>query len=79
VITLVGLTVAGLVAGTAVAEQAFGVSGIGSLLVTAAERQDVPVVLAISMIVVTAFVVINTIVDVVVAGMDPRIGRQVNR
>ncbi len=72
VITLVGLTVAGLVAGTAVAEQAFGVSGIGSLLVTAASQQDIPVVLGVSMIVVTVFVVVNTIVDVIVAGIDPR-------
>jgi peptide/nickel transport system permease protein len=75
VITLVGMTIAGLIAGTAVVEQAFGISGIGSLLVTAAARQDVPVVLAISMIVVTAFVVINTIVDLVVATIDPRASR----
>ncbi|GAB3615626.1 ABC transporter permease [Okibacterium endophyticum] len=72
VVTLVGLTVAGLVAGTAVAEQAFGLSGLGSLMVTAAANQDIAVVLAVSMIIVSAFVIINMIVDVAVAGLDPR-------
>lgn len=67
-----GITVASLFASTAVAEQAFGVSGIGSLLVEAASRQDLPVVQILSLFMVAAFVVVNTIVDLINGAIDPR-------
>lgn len=70
-----GITIAGLIASTAVAETAFGVNGIGSLLVQAAVRKDLPVVLVISLIMVVAFVVINTIVDIINVAIDPRIAQ----
>lgn len=72
ILTVAGLTIAGLFAGTAVAEQAFGVNGIGSLLISSAAKQDVAVVQVLAMLMVTAFVVINTVVDVVSALVDPR-------
>ncbi|MGN6218779.1 MAG: ABC transporter permease [Microbacterium sp.] len=75
IFAVVGITVAGLFASTAVAEQAFGLSGIGSLLVEAASRQDLPVVQVLCLFLVTAFVVVNMIVDVVNAIIDPRIAR----
>ncbi|MBP2329202.1 peptide/nickel transport system permease protein [Kibdelosporangium banguiense] len=75
ILTVSGVTIAGLVAGTAVAEDAFGVNGIGSLLVQSAARQDLAVVQAISLFVVAAFVVINTIVDITNAVLDPRLAR----
>ena len=71
--TVAGLTVAGLVAGDVVAEQAFGLSGIGAFLVQATEQHDIKVVQAISLMMVALFVVVNTIVDVVNALLDPRI------
>lgn len=73
-----GITIAGLIASTAVAETAFGVNGIGSLLVQAAGRKDLPVVLVISLIMVVAFVVINTIVDMINVAIDPRIAQGKN-
>lgn len=72
ILTVSGLTIAGLIAGTAVAEQAFGINGIGSLLVQSASRQDMAVVQAISLIMVTAFVLVNTVVDVIARLLDPR-------
>ncbi|WP_332603565.1 ABC transporter permease [Arthrobacter sp. S2(2024)] len=71
-----GITIAGLFASTAIAEQAFGINGIGSLLVTAASRQDLPVVQVLCLFLVTAFVIVNVIVDVVNAVIDPRIARK---
>ncbi|MFC6714150.1 ABC transporter permease [Branchiibius cervicis] len=71
-----GITVAGLIAATAVAETAFGVNGIGALLVQAAGRKDLPVVLLISLIMVVAFVVINTIVDLINVAIDPRLAQR---
>ena len=73
ILAVSGLTVAGLLAGTAVAEQAFGVNGIGSLLVQSAAKQDLAVVQAIALIMVAAFVIINTIVDLINVALDPRL------
>jgi peptide/nickel transport system permease protein len=73
ILAVSGLTVAGLLAGTAVAEQAFGVNGIGSLLIQSASKQDLAVVQAIAVIMVAAFVVINTLVDLVNVALDPRL------
>lgn len=67
-----GLTLAGLFAGTAIAEQAFGISGVGSLLVEAATRQDVPVVQILTLFMVVLYVVVNTAVDLINAAIDPR-------
>ncbi|GIM92182.1 ABC transporter permease [Paractinoplanes toevensis] len=75
VLAVSGITVAGLFAGTAIAEQAFGVSGLGSLLVQSAARQDLVVVQVIALLLVAAFVLVNMLVDVVNAILDPRLLR----
>jgi peptide/nickel transport system permease protein len=75
ILAVSGLTIAGLFAATAVAEQAFGVNGIGALLVDSASKQDLAVVQALSLLMVAAFVVVNTVVDVANAMLDPRLGR----
>lgn len=73
ILAVSGVTVAGLLAGTAVAERAFGVNGIGSLLIDSASKQDLAVVQAIAMFMVAAFVVVNTLVDIVNVVLDPRL------
>jgi peptide/nickel transport system permease protein len=73
ILAISGLTIAGLFAGTAVAEQAFGVNGIGSLLIQSASKQDLAVVQILAMFMVAAFVVVNTAVDVVNVVLDPRL------
>src|SRR5580693_1527491 len=60
--TVTGITIASLLVGTVIVEPAFGLSGLGSLLVQSVEDHDFPVVQAISLILVTAFVVINVAV-----------------
>jgi len=72
--TVSGLTIAGLLAGTVVVERAFNLDGLGSLLVEAVVRKDVAVVQAVSLILVTAFVVVNTLVDLLYRVLDPRMG-----
>jgi peptide/nickel transport system permease protein len=72
--TVSGLTIAGLLAGTVVVERAFNLDGLGSLLVEAVVRKDVAVVQAVSLILVTAFVVVNTLVDLLYRILDPRTG-----
>jgi peptide/nickel transport system permease protein len=71
--TVAGLTVAGLIAGAVVVEQAFGISGLGSFLVQAASQKDFAVVQAIALLLVATFVIANAIVDLVNGLLDPRL------
>jgi peptide/nickel transport system permease protein len=71
--TVVGLTIASLIALSAVVETAFGLNGLGSYLVQAAQNKDFAVVQGISLVLVVLFVVVNTIVDIAYALLDPRV------
>ena len=68
-----GITIASLIALSAVVETAFGLNGLGAYLVQAAQNKDFAVVQGISLVLVVAFVVINTIVDIAYALLDPRV------
>jgi len=71
--TITGITVASLIAVAAVVETAFSLNGLGSYLVQAAQTKDLAVVQGISLVLVTAFVVVNLVVDVLYALLDPRV------
>ncbi|UOQ89105.1 ABC transporter permease [Agromyces endophyticus] len=71
ILAIAGTTIAGLFAASAIAEVAFGLGGIGSLLVQAAARADLPVVQIVSLLLVTIFVVLNAVADLVSALIDP--------
>jgi peptide/nickel transport system permease protein len=71
--TIVGLTVASLIALSAVVETAFGLNGLGAYLVLAAQNKDFAVVQGISLVLVLAFVVTNVLVDLAYAVLDPRV------
>jgi peptide/nickel transport system permease protein len=72
ILTVSGLLVAGLLVASSIVEAAFGLAGIGSLLVQSVDRLDFPVVQAIVLFVVFAFVVVNAIIDVLEPWIDPR-------
>lgn len=71
--TVAGLEIAGLIAGTVIVEQVFGLHGLGQLLVTAVNQKDFPTVQAACLIMVAAFVLLNVLVDVLYRALDPRI------
>jgi peptide/nickel transport system permease protein len=71
--TVTGITIASLIAGAAVVERAFGLNGLGAYLVSAAASKDFAVVQGISLVLVSTFVVVNVVVDVLYAALDPRI------
>lgn len=73
IVTVSGLTIAGLLTTTVVVERAFNLDGVGSLLVEAVVRKDFAVVQAVSLLLVTAFVVVNTLVDLLYGVLDPRV------
>jgi peptide/nickel transport system permease protein len=71
--TVSGLTITSLIALSAVVERAFGINGIGATLVQAAASKDLALVQGIALVLVTAFVVGNTLVDLLYALLDPRV------
>lgn len=73
IITIVGLQVATLLAGTIITEKIFSWPGIGSLLLDSIRRRDYPVVEGCILIISFAYVIINTMVDCLYKAFDPRV------
>jgi peptide/nickel transport system permease protein len=73
IMTVSALTVASLLAGAIVVEYAFGLGGIGSLLVQSVQDKDSNVVLAIGLILVLVFVLTTTVLDLLQHLIDPRL------
>lgn len=76
IITMVALVIASMIAGTVAVETVFGISGVGSLLVDAINTHDFPVVQAVLLFMVVAYMVVTTIVDLLLPILDPRINRR---
>ncbi len=74
-VTVLGLNMGALIGGSIVVESVFRIPGLGTSLVEAVLREDFPVVLAIVMIVATAFVTINLLIDIIYSIVDPRVRR----
>jgi len=72
ILTVSGMLVAGLLVSSSIIESAFGLSGLGSLLVHSVDRLDFPVVQAIVLLVVAVFVAVNAVVDLLQPLVDPR-------
>lgn len=73
VVTLIGMELAFLIGGLVVTEQVFNLNGLGQLFVDAVELKDYNLVQTMVMLVVLTFVVINLVVDLFYAWLDPRI------
>ncbi len=73
VVTIFGLQFGQLLAGTVVIETVFGRPGIGRLIVDAILNKDFPLVQGIVLVVAISYVVVNLIVDLLYAFLDPRI------
>ena len=73
VITLVGIEFAFLIGGLVVTEQVFNLNGLGKLFVDAVLDHDFTLTQAMVMMVVTVFVFVNLLVDLLYAWVDPRI------
>jgi peptide/nickel transport system permease protein len=73
VITIIALQLPGIFTGAVITEQIFRVPGIGSLLITAIQSTDTPVVMAITFVYAILVVVFNLVADVIYGCLDPRI------
>jgi peptide/nickel transport system permease protein len=73
VTTQLGIDVGTLLAGAIVIEKVFGLTGLGLLSINALFNGDLPVVAAVVLLAAVFIVVMNTIVDIVYAFLDPRV------
>ncbi len=73
VITVYGLQIGGLLSGAVVTETVFAWPGIGRLALSAIQGRDFPVVQGCLLIVAAIFVLVNLLVDILYALVDPRI------
>jgi ABC-type dipeptide/oligopeptide/nickel transport system permease component len=72
-ITLIGVTLGYLLAGTVVVETVFAIPGLGSLLVKSVAARDFPLVQGVVVVFGVAVLLINLAADMINASLDPRI------
>jgi ABC-type dipeptide/oligopeptide/nickel transport system permease component len=73
VVTVMGLQLGTLLGGAVIVESVFAWPGVGRLLVEAIGNRDYPLVQAAILVITSAFVFINLLVDLSYAYLDPRI------
>lgn len=73
VFSLLGLQVGSILGGTVILESIFSIPGMGSLIFDAVQNRDYPVVLGCVIVYGGLFILVNLIVDILYAVVDPRI------
>src|SRR5690606_21819526 len=73
VVTVLGLQLCLLLCGAVLTETVFNWPGIGTLLVNSISSRDYPVVQGVVLFISVTFVVVNLLVDVIYAWLDPRV------
>jgi peptide/nickel transport system permease protein len=76
VVTITGLVFGFLIAGAVLVEFTFGLNGLGALLIQAVRTRDFPVVQGVTLVFTVAFILINLLVDLLYAFVDPRVRLQ---
>jgi peptide/nickel transport system permease protein len=73
VVAVIGITTAILIGGAVITEIVFNIPGLGRLIISAILRRDYPVVQGVVLVTAAAYVLINLMVDLLYAFIDPRI------
>lgn len=73
VVTIVGFQLPILIGGSVILEQSLVLPGVGTLLLDSIQKRDYPVVSGINLFIATAVVLINLVVDLTYAYLDPRV------
>jgi peptide/nickel transport system permease protein len=73
--SVVGLSVGGLLAGALIVENVFALPGMGTLLVVSIEKRDYLMVQGMVVLIATGFVTVNFITDALYGVLDPRVRR----
>jgi peptide/nickel transport system permease protein len=73
IVTMFGLDIALLVGGAVITESVFNLDGLGFMAVDSVFRQDLPATLGVVLVATFAVVIMNLLVDIVYAFLDPRV------
>ncbi|HEX6470620.1 MAG TPA: ABC transporter permease [Streptosporangiaceae bacterium] len=73
VVTVLGLQVGVLISGAVVTEQIFVIPGFGKLTVDSVSTRNYPVIQAVVLVTVVAYVLVNLFVDILYAVLNPRV------
>lgn len=73
VVTTLGFSLAGLASGSFIVELYFGIPGVGLLTIESLFARDYPIIMAVTLLGTTLFVLANLIVDLIYPVLDPRI------
>ncbi len=73
VVTVIGFQLAFLLGGTVVVEQVFGLPGLGGLAIRAVLERDIPMIQGIVVITALIVMLVNLLVDLSYAYLDPRV------
>ena len=73
VLTMFGMDLAALVSGTVIVEVVFNLNGVGQWAVQAVTSDDIPSVLAVTLVAAVAVMLANLVVDILYAYVNPRI------
>jgi peptide/nickel transport system permease protein len=76
VLTVIGMSVPGLVGGAVVTEQLFGWQGLGTLMITAINGRDYPVIMGTTVVIALIVLGVNLLTDLAYGFLDPRISYQ---
>ena len=74
VVTMVGMDVGLALAGSIYIESAFGLPGLGKIVLQSIPRRDLPVIMGIAIYASFAIILVNLLIDALYAWIDPRIG-----
>lgn len=76
IVTIIGLSLGGLLGGAVLTETIFGLSGVGRSLFEAITARDYPIIQAFTVVIAVIYVALNLIVDISYGYLDPRIRLQ---
>ncbi|OQW94373.1 MAG: glutathione ABC transporter permease GsiC [Beggiatoa sp. IS2] len=73
IITVLGLQLGTLLGGAVITEMIFSWPGVGQLTIESIQRRDYPLVQACVLLISLSYVMVNTLTDILYAGLDPRV------
>src|SRR5215475_11009929 len=73
ILTVIGIGIALLIGGVVITETVFNIPGVGRLVVDAISQRDYPIIQGVTLIFSGVYVIVNLLVDLSYAALDPRI------
>ncbi|MBN8234009.1 ABC transporter permease [Halobacillus kuroshimensis] len=73
IISIIGVLIPRLLSGAVITEAIFGWTGIGTLIIEAANGRDYPLIMGITVVITLVVIISNLLVDIIYSQVDPRV------